>query len=921
MVLKRNMLSVALMSATMLLVGTANAQEATDAEKAEAAKKAADAETIDKVTVKGIRRGIENAIETKQTATSIVESISAEDIGKLPDASIADSIARLPGLTAQRERGRATQINIRGFAGDFAGTTLNGREQVSLGDNRGVEFDQYPSELLSGVTVYKTPDASLVGQGLSGTVDLQTVKPLSFGESVVAMNYRYDQNEVGDGKKTGGRYSFSYIDQFADNTVGIALGYAHQDSPSPGLQAEQWGYCAQADAQWCQPSGGVLKPGESLLGGGKVYQFDSNNTRDGFMGVIQFKPSEFYETSLDVYYSKFKKTEIKSGLEFGFAYSGALLQPGYTTTANGIVSSGTMTGVKPVLRMDSNPIDDKLFSMGWNHKFKFNDNWSANVDFAVSSADRNFKVLETYAGLKGNGTSTVGFVLNPKGYFDFTFNTDLSDPNNLQLIDAGNWGQDGYIKNFNVKDELQAFRIDATRTFDEGFLSSVEFGFNITDRHKSKSSIESKLCITTCTYPGGVKDTAPFPGTSGSFSFAGINGLAIFDAEALLNSGFYNLAQNFNKDIANKNWEVDETVKTFYVQANLDTNIGDMPLRGNFGFQYVDVNQSSSGFSTFAGNPAGTPTVSGTSYNDFLPSLNLSLGLPADQYLRFAAAKQVARARMDDLRASYDVSVSVNGCANVPGPIYCGGGGNPKLKPWEANAFDMSYEKYFETDAGNKGYFSVAYFYKDLLNYIRNNSVPFDYAGQPLPPPTAGQTPGVDYPASTIGVISQPINDTGGVLKGLELTASLPLDYLWAPLDGFGIQASYSDTTTNVKPFGETDPRPLPGFSKYVSNITAYYENNGFSIRYSQRSRSKFLGETRGFGADLGYVLISGETVQDAQINYTFGSGTFENLSLYLQVSNIGDEPFRTTFGGAEDRPKDYFEYGRQTLIGFSYKF
>jgi iron complex outermembrane receptor protein len=240
MVLKRNMLSVALMSATMLLVGTANAQDVTDAEKAEAAKKATEAETIDKVTVKGIRRGIEDAIDTKQTATGIVESISAEDIGKLPDSSIAESIARLPGLTAQRERGRATQINIRGFAGDFAGTTLNGREQVSLGDNRGVEFDQYPSELLSAVTVYKTPDASLVGQGLSGTVDLQTVKPLSFGEQVMALNYRFDQNKVAGQTENGGRFSFSYIDQFMDNTLGIAIGYARLDSPSPGYQNESY---------------------------------------------------------------------------------------------------------------------------------------------------------------------------------------------------------------------------------------------------------------------------------------------------------------------------------------------------------------------------------------------------------------------------------------------------------------------------------------------------------------------------------------------------------------------------------------------------------------------------------------------------------------------------------------------------------
>ena len=192
--LERNVLSVALASA--MLLGAANAQaqsteqpagqDASATGAAQQPPKAADAKTLDRVEVTGIRRGIQDAIETKQSSTSIVEAVSAEDIGKLPDTSIADSIARLPGMTAQRFGGRPQEINIRGFAGDFSTTLLNGTEQVSLGNNRGVEFDQYPSELMNQVVVYKTPDASLVGQGLSGTVDLQTVRPLSFADRVVA---------------------------------------------------------------------------------------------------------------------------------------------------------------------------------------------------------------------------------------------------------------------------------------------------------------------------------------------------------------------------------------------------------------------------------------------------------------------------------------------------------------------------------------------------------------------------------------------------------------------------------------------------------------------------------------------------------------------------------------------------------------
>ncbi|MCB1566871.1 MAG: TonB-dependent receptor plug domain-containing protein, partial [Xanthomonadales bacterium] len=229
MELKRNLLSVALASALFAWAGHAHAQADTQtaeqdqgdqADKAKSKKEKAKEKELATIHVTGIRAGIESAIDVKQASTSIVEAVSAEDIGKLPDVSIADSIARLPGITAQRDRGRARDIHIRGLSGDFATTTLNGREQVSMSNSRGVEFDQYPSELMSQVLVYKTPDASLIGQGLSGTVDMRTIRPLDYGKQAVAFNLRGDMNRLDGDKKTGFRGSLSYIDQFADDTIG-----------------------------------------------------------------------------------------------------------------------------------------------------------------------------------------------------------------------------------------------------------------------------------------------------------------------------------------------------------------------------------------------------------------------------------------------------------------------------------------------------------------------------------------------------------------------------------------------------------------------------------------------------------------------------------------------------------------------------
>ena len=130
---------------------------------------------VEVIQVSGIRGSLMRAQAVKMDNDSIVEAISAEDIGKLPDSSIAESLARLPGLSGERVGGRTSGISVRGFKEDFTGTSLNGRELIGIGDNRGVEYDLYPAEIMTGATIYKTSDASLIVQGIGGTVDLQTV--------------------------------------------------------------------------------------------------------------------------------------------------------------------------------------------------------------------------------------------------------------------------------------------------------------------------------------------------------------------------------------------------------------------------------------------------------------------------------------------------------------------------------------------------------------------------------------------------------------------------------------------------------------------------------------------------------------------------------------------------------------------------
>ena len=153
-------------------------------------------QTADAIVVTGIRHGLAESIDKKKNSLSIIESITAEDIGKLPAVSIADSLAQVPGLALQRVDGRAQLATVRGFGPDYTASFLNDRPIASARFSRAVSFDQFPSELLAGVDVYKTPNLDLAGMGLGGTIDLKTVRPLE-SKNTFAFNVKGVVNSLG----------------------------------------------------------------------------------------------------------------------------------------------------------------------------------------------------------------------------------------------------------------------------------------------------------------------------------------------------------------------------------------------------------------------------------------------------------------------------------------------------------------------------------------------------------------------------------------------------------------------------------------------------------------------------------------------------------------------------------------------------
>jgi iron complex outermembrane receptor protein len=926
--------ALAIAISAVALPGVAMAQDAAPAD---------DQETAPDITVTGYRVSLENAVNNKKKSDQIVESVSAEDIGKLPDASIAESVARLPGLTSQRISGRSNSISIRGFAPDFSTTLLNGREQTSTGDNRAVEYDQYPSEVINQVNVYKTPMASLVGQGLSGTVDLRTIRPLEAGKRVISIGARGSYADLGalnaGSKSTGWRANMVYVDQFKDDTIGLALSAGYLDESYQTEEFNAWGY-----------AGG---PGNNLvIGGSKSYNTSSRLKRFGLQGTLELRLAPSLTSTFDGFYSDFKDDNIKRGIELPLFWAGdccTALAPGYTAS-NGFITAGTYTGVTGIVRNDAFQRHAKLYSFGWNLDYKGDDGWDAMLDISHSRTNRNELSLETYAGTGRNfsgAKDSIGFTSSETGT-TFTHGLNYGDYSLIQLTSARGWGgnqtavdgtrvingQDGYYNNRIVKDRLYQVHGKVTRHFDST-LDSVTVGLNYTNRSKSLVPDEYFLGLKANT-TGNVSIPVPTQYQLGTtnLAFLGLGPVISYDPLALVNGGVYNLVPNPYGDVVVKSYRVEESLMTGYAQANIKADVGSAQLTGNVGVQIIVTDQGSTGASAsyLGSNPNGSPIIAAvprdvsTNYTDVLPSLNLSLRFPSDFVVRFAAAKEIIRPRMDDMRASTSYGVANNDPGD-PTRFTCpvgrtcyvvrGGSGNPYLEPWRANAVDLTFEKYF----GTKGFIGLQFFYKDLKSYIYNADVAFDFTGFPV------QSPGLDSNNLPIivnpqGTLNVPINGTGGSLYGVELATTLPFGEVIPALSGFGITGGVSYTATKIKPNPGGAAEDLPGYSKWVANGTMYYENGGFNIRGSVRYRSTFVGEVSGFAANRTRRRAAPETIIDAQIGYDFQPGSgLAGLSLYVQGQNLTEEPFVTYNPGDPRQVIDYQNYGRRFLAGFTYKF
>ncbi|GLX83327.1 TonB-dependent receptor [Thalassotalea eurytherma] len=968
---KPSKLSLALLSCG-LISASALAQSAEQANTAsqQTANNAQD-DQIEVIEVTGFRKSLIDSINAKRFADTVTEQLSADDLGALPDVSMADALTRLPGISAVRTGGQAAEINIRGMDGGFVFSTLNGREQVSTSGSRSIEFDQYPSELITEAAVYKSPKASLIEGGVAGTVELKTASPLSIDQdhkfNINARGMYNDRaSEVQDANEFGHRLSLSYQGKFLDETLGVALGYARLYQPSVATQFIGFAYNGVKDIDLVDgdTDGPIYDDGsanperdidkEYISEGFELQHLGGEETRNGYVGAIEWAPSDVFKLRADAFVSKFDSKTFARGFRVKFGGENAAY-------ANPVIAENAMVGgtinrtTKSFTRVetvnDDNQDFDEIQNYGLNLQWQITERLTADLDLSYSNATNDFRngLLWALVAEDANAETPVfdtnvslSYLLNGLDLPDVGFNQAdaFTDTNRLMVSKYG-------IYPFQNEDELKAVRLDLQYDLDNDFFSSIEFGARYSEREYSNdrslyqygndgafSSREAPLQLTD--------DMVEVVNWEGDFSY--FPSYLAIDLDSALAAWFPNgipqPVQTWGANSEgvidnNSSWsvlqsgDVFEKVVSAYVMANIDTEIGDIPVTGNIGIRMVDTDQSSTVYEDVGGDVSAgaTPIVDqvglvnsnyafkrlGLKYTDYLPSINLNFRVTDNDQIRFAAAKVMSRPEINRLVSNLSTNI------NDDGEISGNSDNNPFLKPFYANQYDISYERYF---ADTDGAFVAAFFYKDIESFVQTLPIyNFDFSanGFYVPETIEDELSGVPVTVDPVGTYTTAINnEEGGSIKGIELAYTQIFSFLPDLWSGLGLNVSYSYTKSEVEFFtdlgGQTRTQSLPGLSENVLNATLFWNYKDFETRLNARYRSEFVSEQWGVNEQV--VNFDDEIVVDMQASYD----VTEQLSVLFQVNNLTDEPTQSYFGSKQFTGTTQF-FGRQFYLGANYAF
>ena len=855
-------------------------------------------QTIGEITVVGIRASLRDALATKRQATGVVEVISSKDIGALPDVSIAETLNTVPGINTSRDRGNDSQASIGGQGPRLVLGVLNGREMASSEPDRNVRWEVFPSEVVQGVEIYKSSQADLITGGVSGTIDVQTIRPLDYrGPSLTLRGgpVYYDGGQAYPGfNGWGDRFSGAYVTKITPD-LGFVIAGTYQDQKNgyEDVQGGGWNFGPGND------------PGPVVAGGpvvatpwGASYEGKNIDTlRRSVMSSVQWKPSAAFEGRFDILYSSEDITEKDNGAwvsgwgNWGGSetgdYSNNVVQDGALVASDVSAAAGSTLNSE-IAQYHQNMT---LFATGLNGKWNVDD-WQVVGDASYSQAER-YGLWQSLVFENNAGAMTYNYTGVPA----VTAQTSAWQA----AQNGGLFAEDANGAVSHLLDTLYTLNFDAKHDLSFGIISGVKLGVRATHREKDDAggggtTTGSAQATNAITLANGGAPLAQYatPGNIPASWFTPFNYKSI-TAPTMLSGNYSQLAAlvygptiaaELSPNAADTPFtsHVREDVDDAYLQGLYETTLLGKPLSGDFGVHVTHVETNSRAPSN------GAEISIGNSYTDALPSFNAKLELDDGQYLKFGAAEVLSRPALNDLRA--DRTYSTTGS-----PPYSGGGGNPLLKPYLADQVNLAYENYFHKD----GLFSVNLYFKEISNYIG-----YDTRTVTLP----GLTVPIDF--------TSPFNATkDGNLEGVEFIFRTPF-YFVPYLEKFGVDENLSFVGTNIhenSPVG--NPFPMNGVAKISASVELYYADNGFENRLGLKYHSAY---TQLYGWDAsasGLSAIRPETILDYSASYRVN----DHFTVRFQAGNLLNTALRTydyNDPAFSDR-NDY--YGRRFLFDVTFKY
>jgi len=846
----------------------------------------------EEIVVTGFRASLQSAQNQKRNADQIVDAIVAEDIGKLPDNSIAEAVQRIPGVQISRRNGEGRGVAIRGLS--QVKTLLNGREIFS-DTGRDLSLEEVPSEILAGVDVYKNPSAVLIEGGLGGVINLKTRKPLDFTDPVATVSMRMNHYDLVDRVRpqftglVGNRFDTGI------GEIGVLVGAAYlesanrQDGASVEPFLERYDF-ADFDGDGVFP--GTKPPAAGadaddlviVPNGGGNNIFTSERKRLSFNGMLQWKPSSSLEFYAEGIYNKYDFKQDAYGYFANRPASGMPREPGseisYSPDNPNVVQSATFRNVS----FTNNAVATDRFAETWQIAGGFNwmptDKLKVRADIARTESTADSYESSLRIGNSRFRTSEVPggptlFLDTTTGIPTLLLTGASADPASYYYIDAN--------KNH---ERLEGDSTAAFAEFEYAFdgpLKSVQLGTRYADRgvfrqRGTVNFLPGAEAVPITALPGGMTGELFNDDYFGGTDIPNLTGLPIAPFGLARDTAAQCAA--FGATVCEPQFDAINTYsqseKTFaiYGQANFDLNLGGLAIDGNIGGRWVKTKLGVVGFRSGADGTT-VPIDQDNNYESFLPSFNLRAKLTEDLFLRFAAAKQLTRPSFADLSPNLTLTVGTQGLQ--------GKAGNPDLKPLRSKSFDLSLEYYLSPSA----YVYAAGFYKKVDGFIQvvvNDTEPVS-----LP----------DFPTYTTARVSRPQNGDNGTIKGFEIGGQTFFDFLPGLLSGFGIQANYTYVDSKVPGPVIGTTLPLTGLSKHSANGVLFYEKGKFRARVAYNWRDDFLETAQGGGAGALPVFNKSFGTLDASIGYRFN----DHLDLSIDASNLTRARLDSYFG-FKDRPR-----------------